>query len=371
MLATSLLRTAAKIICKDFANARLVTLNKPKVLNALDLEMVHGLHEVYISSPAPPSALYILKGAGEKGFCAGGDVVSVTTNKPDGCSRSFFYWEYQVDHHIMHLPSSQVCLWNGFVMGGGVGLSLGSKYRVATEKACFAMPETAIGMIPDVGASWFLPRLQTKGLGLYLGLTGHRVRGSDLVQLGLATHYVSSERLGELEAALCNIADASAVTTVLEQYAVPPSQLPPCSIAASLPFLESTFGIHPSQSISKVVQGTHAAACSDPLAEAAAAVLPSLSPTSLLLTLEVLKRGAAVQTPADAFRMEYCVTQRLCAENDFTEGVRALLIDKDKSPKWRPSSIDEVTAAAVNSYFEPTYDGQPVWDPVKPLPSIA
>ncbi|KAK7198475.1 3-hydroxyisobutyryl-coenzyme A hydrolase [Novymonas esmeraldas] len=361
-------RRAATVLFQDYPHARHVTLNKPKSLNALDYAMTQELHRLYITEPAPASSLYILTGAGEKAFCAGGDVVGVTTDTPRGCGRDFFYLEYQVDHKVRSLPAGQVCLWNGYVLGGGVGVSIGSTYRVASEKACLAMPEVAIGMVPDVGASWFLPRLPVPGLGLYMGLTGHRLHGADLVHLGVATHLVPSAKMAELEHALLAMASASEVEAVLQRYATPPAQLPPCTIASSFPFLAEHFDITAERTVPAILDACRANADRDPLAKAAAAVLPTSSPTSKVLALEMLKRGATFTSPAQAFAMEYCASQRLLAEHEFREGVRALLVDKDKKPKWRPSTVEEVTPEAIDSYFHPTTPDQPAWDPVAPLP---
>ncbi|CAG9580518.1 putative 3-hydroxyisobutyryl-coenzyme A hydrolase [Leishmania major strain Friedlin] len=360
-------RCSASVLYKDYPHARHITLNRPNSLNALDYGMTRELHRLYVTEPAPPPSLYILTGAGTKAFCAGGDVIGLTTNNPPGCGREFFYWEYQVDYKASIIPAGQVCLWDGYVLGGGAGLSIGSAYRVASEKACFAMPEVAIGMFPDVGASWFLPRLSVPGLGLYMGLTGHRLRGADLVHLGLATHFVPSAKMGELEQALVSMSDAGDVEAVLDKYTTPTTQLPPCTIAHSISSLASHFDITADLTISSILDACREHAQTDPLAKAAADLMPSFSPTAMTLALELLKRGAKLSTPVEAFQMEYCVSQRIIAEHDFREGVRALLIDKDKKPKWQPSTVAEVSAEAIDAYFRPTTPDQPVWDPVAPL----
>lgn len=354
------------VLCQDFAHTRLITLNNPKSMNALNYDMVQELHDVYFAKPAPASSLYVIKGAGKKAFCAGGDVIGVTTNNPPGCARNFFYWQYQIDHKVYGIPAGQVALWDGYVLGGGVGVSVGSKYRVATEKACFAMPEAAIGMIPDVGGSWFLPRLSFPGLGLFMGLTGHRFRGADLVHLGFATHFVPSEKIGKLEEELCGLTDAGNVESVLESYAVPYAKLPACTIAPSLPFLRDHFAIDEQQNLPAIMKACRANAERDPLAKAAADVIPGYSPTAMVLALEVLRRGAKLNSLVEAFQLEYCATQRVVAEHDFREGVRALLIDKDKKPKWKPSTFEEVKKESIEAYFRPTNADQMVWDPEKP-----
>jgi 3-hydroxyisobutyryl-CoA hydrolase len=328
--------------------------------------MVQELHGVYFTNPAPASSLYVIKGACKKAFCAGGDVIGVTTNNTPGCSRNFFYWEYQINHKIYEIPAGQVALWDGYVLGGGVGVSVGSKYRVASEKACFAMPEATIGMIPDVGALWFLPRLSFPGLGLFMGLTGYRFRGADLVHLGIATHFVLSEKIDALEEELCALPSATKVEASLEKYAVPHAQLPPCTVAEFLPFLRDHFATNAEQNLPAVMQACRAYAEKNPLAKAAADVIPTYSPTAMVLALEVLYRGSKLHSLVEAFQLEYCATQRVAVEHDFREGVRALLIDKDKQPQWKPATFEEVTQEAIEAYFHPTNPDQMVWDPVKP-----
>lgn len=365
MLRNTFTRFIDKVIVKDFAHVRLITLNNPKALNALEPEMYEELRRLYITDPAPPSSLYILRGAGEKAFCSGGDVVRIALNDPPGCQQRSFYTEYQLDHYIGAGHVKAMALWNGYVMGGGVGLSLPGAYRIATEKACFAMPETAIGLIPDVGASWFLPRLPQPSLGLLLGLTGHRLRGADTVHAGLATHYVLSDRLPQLEAALCAMKDpAHEVGVVLEAFAE--SQLPPFSLEAEMPFVESVFTVSEANTVPRILRCVREEAERSGLAKAVQERVRGFSPTVMCVTLEMLRRGAKLTRPSEAYQMEYCISQRLCAEHDFAEGVRALLVDKDKSPKWQPASVEEVTTEAVAKYFEPTYEGQVTWQPLVP-----
>ncbi|RNC48280.1 enoyl-CoA hydratase/isomerase family protein [Trypanosoma cruzi] len=202
----------------NFPCARLLTLCRPAMLNALSLEMAQHMLWLHLKRPHPSlprSAIYILKGAGNKSFCAGGDVRSIVAH---GTLCSFLRTTYQLNYHILTMPNPQVSLWDGYVMGGGVGVSVHGRYRVASERAVFAMPETAIGLFPDVGASWFLPRLKMKGLGLYLGLTGARLKGADVAHTGLATHYVPSARFCELEERLCHIDDPAKVEACLEEF---------------------------------------------------------------------------------------------------------------------------------------------------------
>ncbi|CAD2215972.1 Enoyl-CoA hydratase/isomerase, putative [Angomonas deanei] len=352
-----------KILCQDFPHARLVTMNKPKTLNALDMDMIEDLLTVYQRKHTDPSAVYILKGAGDKGFCAGGDVVSVTTDKTNTVGRSFFYREYQFNYHLMQMKAAHVSLWNGFVMGGGVGVSLPGRYRVTTERATFAMPETAIGMIPDVGATWFLPRMNSPALGLYLGLTGQRVKGSDLVHAGLGTHYVPSEKLPELEKALCTVEDANKVEEVLDGFA---TSLPPFSLQEHLPFIEQHFTVNEHTTAAQIVEAMKTAGDDNKIAKGALKSMSAFSPTAMELSVELFRRGAKLTDPKDAFHLEYLVDMHLCKPgSDFIEGVRALLVDKDKSPKWNPKTLKEVSPEYIASFFTPVSADQVVWHPTK------
>ncbi|ESL09457.1 enoyl-CoA hydratase [Trypanosoma rangeli SC58] len=212
----------------DFPCARLITLCRPATLNALSFEMAQHmlwLHLKKMHLHFPRRALYILKGEGTKSFCSGGDMRDVVIR---GTLSTFLRMTYRLNYHIFTMPNPQVALWNGYVMGGGVGISVHGRYRVASEHTLFAMPETAIGMFPDVGASWFLPRLKMQGLGLYLGLTGARLKGADVAHTGLATHYVPSASFAQLEERLCHIDDPAKAEACLEEFAV--KDLPPFTL---------------------------------------------------------------------------------------------------------------------------------------------
>lgn len=370
MLRRTCYRLVDSVICQDFPHARLVTLNKPKALNALDLDMALAIHHHLIKAPhTDANALFIMKGAGGKAFCAGGDVVNLTKNNPPGVGRVFFFLECQLVHHLSEKGANTVALWDGYVMGAGSGISVPGKFKVATEKALVATPETGIGMVHE-GGSWYLPRLPTEGLGLYMALTQHRVKGADLLHTGIATHFVASEKLPQLERDLCNISDPATVEEVLASHQ-PRGPLPPCTYSPEeLQFLKETFTLTPDTTMPMIMKKVDAAKATSKLAANAAEVLPKLSPTALVLTLELLKHGATANSCAESLKTDYCMAQRICAEHDFKEGVRALLVDKDKSPRWEKKSLEEVTPDYIAKYFTPTSADQIVWDPAKPLPSL-
>lgn len=349
----------------DFPNARLITLNREKALNALNTEMVDELAAIYKSPHANPHHIVIMKGAGSKAFCAGGDVVSIVKDTPPGTKSEFFYKEYQVNYHIKTMAQKQVSLWDGIVMGGGVGMSIHGAYRVASEKALFAMPETGIGLFPDVGGSWFLPRLPVKGLGLYLALTGRRLKGADLLHGGLATHYVPSANIPALEAQLCNIQHTTQVGDILSHFSAKPSEIPPFSLAKDLQLIERIF--EPYVTVEDMVANLRADG-SD-VAVSLADGLLKCSPTALKVSHELFVRGAKITDPRDIFVMEYFATQRAMQLGDFTAGVTALLIEKTNKPVWSPPTLHEVSKELVNSHFVPATPTTATWSPDIPYAS--
>lgn len=312
-----------KMLFKDFPSARLVVVNREKAMNSMDVDMVNAMWRAYIEQPHPKkdAALLVLRGAGNKSFCAGGDVVSVSKSK--ALAEVFFYKEYQLNYYILTMPNVQVSLWNGYVMGGGVGISVHGRYRVACERTLFAMPETAIGLFPDVGGSWFLPRLKMRGLGLYLGLTGARLKGADVVHAGLATHYVPVAAFDQLEERLCHIDDPAKTESYLEEFAV--KELPPFSLEPHRQTIEKCFALTETTTVEGILDSL--SSDGSEFARTAIETMNKMSPTSLVVSLEMQKRGAKATDPADVFNMDYLGAMRSAVNPDFREGVRALLIE--------------------------------------------
>jgi len=341
-----------------------LVLNRPKVLNSINLPAVRALaeHVRTLAAAKADLAAFVMKGAGGRAFCAGGDVkwvaeATVTGRLPE--ARAFFREEYMLDHALAALNASglpQVSLWDGVVMGGGVGISIHSSYRIATEKSVFAMPETTIGFIPDVGGSHFLPRLPDAvggaALGLYLALTSARLTGSALVHAGIATHFVRSAQLPVLEGrlALCGSpADVEAAVAASTEDPGPNTALPPADVEDIRALFSGA------ESVTAIAEACAAAAArGSAVGSATVASLAKTSPTSQALTLELLRRGGG-SSLKECYAMEHRVAHRLLAlgrEGDFYEGVRALLIAKDNAPAWRPASVREVSPAAVAAMFE-------------------
>jgi enoyl-CoA hydratase/carnithine racemase len=319
--------------------------------------------------------VFVVKGAGGKAFCAGGDVKTVWLELQDLRSRKgapgaaaigtgstglvhsdFFRVEYEMNYLLGTSKVPQVSLWDGIVMGGGVGISALGKYRVATDKTLFAMPETAIGLFPDVGSSFWLPMLEPRGFGLYMGLTGVRLRAADLLHAGIATHFVTSELKEELEASLCAVTDGAQILPVLDSFHSK-SIASLDSSKALLPKyaqrITDTFG--QASGVAHVIEMLQAAASSTNSCEwskETVALLTKMSPTSLHVTFEQLKRGQG-RPLHECLEMEFCMMMRCMAAPDFTEGIRAVLVDKDHNPKWHPAAVSDVSEEACSSFFAP------------------
>ncbi|MFV3131859.1 enoyl-CoA hydratase/isomerase family protein [Niveispirillum sp. KHB5.9] len=335
------------VICTVKGAIGHILLNRPKALNALTLGMVEVIApalDAWATDPAIKAV--VIRGAGDRAFCAGGDVRAVwdaglQKKRGEGSgalASSFFAGEYRLNRQIKNFPKPYVALMDGITMGGGVGLSVHGSHRVVTEKTLLAMPETGIGLFPDVGGTWFLPRMPGR-LGLYLGLTGARVHAADLIHTGIGTHHVASASLDAIEAALAGGQDVDAV---LAAHAVPVGEAP---LAALQPAIDAAFDAPDVEGIvaGLISQGTGWA---DKVAE----TILSMSPTSLKVTFEQLRRGADLDFD-DCMRLEYRMTQAVMDGNDFYEGIRAVLVDKDKNPKWNPAKLADVPAATVATYF--------------------
>lgn len=345
-------------------NTITVTLNRPKALNALDKEMCGGIKDMvngWTSSAGSKKPLaFLLKGAGDKAFCAGGDVKSIWDEiANEGLDKSeigigksgykhsdFFRTEYEMNYALGISDVPQISFWNGFVMGGGVGVSVLGKYRVANEKTMFAMPETAIGLFPDVGSSSWLPQLKPSGFGMYIGLTGQRLFAYDLLTSGIATHYVPAEKTPELEEALNNIKEGDNVEDILVKYTETPDDSKSL-LKQHESAIENCF--HPSKSLAEIKDALKAVSKSGSVsaewAQKTLNTLSKMSPTSILVTYHQLQRGAG-NSLKDCLEMEFRLSQRCMAGPDFTEGIRAVLVDKDHNPQWQQAPDN------VEPYFE-------------------
>ncbi len=333
----------------------LVTLNRPKALNALSRAMCVELLERLVSWEEDPGvAAVVIRGAGERAFCAGGDVVAIYESaRGDGrVAADFFHAEYRMNRALYHFAKPVISLVDGLVMGGGVGISAHGSHWVATERTLFAMPETGIGLFPDVGGSYFLPRLPD-ALGTYLGLTGARIKAADCRFTGIASDYCESGQLDALVEALATADWAddleATATRVLAEAAADPGPAPLAEQAEAIArcFSQDT------------VEGIVAALEAEDTAwaeETRRGLVERCSPTSLKLTLRQLRQGLALDFD-QAMVMEYRLARACVAGHDLAEGIRAAVIDKDRTPKWRPATLDAVTDEMVAAHFSARDDG--------------
>jgi len=337
--------SSKEVILEEVDGAGIITLNRPKALNALSLAMVYEIMPRLMKWDEDSSVKMILiKGIGGKAFCAGGDVRAVADAAKLGEDvTKFFREEYVLSHKIGTLKTPYVVLMDGITMGGGVGLSVHGKYRVATEKTIFAMPETAIGFFPDVGGGYFLPRLEGS-LGLYLALTGKRLRGRDALFAGVATHFVSSELAPELEKTLVsNSNDLEGVLSEFHKKSLNESET--FSLTNVKDKINSIFS---AESVDLIFRRLEEDGSEWSLKQLE--ILKKMSPTSMCVTLEQMKRGGSMSFD-DVFKMEYRMSQKFMKEADFHEGVRAVLLDKDNKPSWSPSSINDIKEEDIQAYF--------------------
>jgi len=326
------------------AKVGLATLNRPKALNSLNLNMARML-DSELRRWRDEGRVAVLAAAGEKAFCAGGDIRAVTETRGSQLQKDFFKEEYYLNHLIGTYTPCFVALIDGIVMGGGVGLSVHGRYRVATEKTLFAMPETAIGLFPDVGGGYFLPRLRKKGFGTFLALTGERLKGEDCLHAGVATHMCKREQLADLRKELMLVESEKDVEDVLRKY--------DSDFKKSDFRLESKLSIVADAFTAETVEDvvTKLDAEGSEWAKQQADKIRQMSPTSLKVTMRQMREGGQMSSLADVLAMEYRLARRCCEDNDFYEGVRAILVDKDSAPKWNPGDLQGVTEEKVDWYF--------------------
>ena len=333
-----------EILFERRGRAAHVVLNRPQALNALTLGMIRALDPALAAWEADPEiAAVVIEGAGERAFCAGGDIRALYDARGGAgtIQQDFFREEYRLNRRIKRCAKPYVALLHGVTMGGGVGLSVHGGFRVATERTLFAMPETGIGMFPDVGGGYFLPRCPGR-LGLYLALTGARLKAADLLHAGIATHHVPAARLAALSTALDEAVEPVAAT--LARFHVDPG---PAPLAAQRSAIDRCFA---ADAVPDVLAAL--AADGSEWAQATAQTIARMSPFALAVSARQVEQGAHLDFEA-CMVMEYRLSQRFMASHDFYEGVRAVLVDKDQRPRWRPERLADVTEAMVEAAFAP------------------
>ncbi|CAA2977161.1 3-hydroxyisobutyryl- hydrolase, mitochondrial [Olea europaea subsp. europaea] len=333
-----------------------ITLNRPKALNAINYDMARRLESgLKVWDGDSEIKMVLIKSSSEKAFCAGGDVKFIQQAGPQE-GRKFFRQEYTLNNLIGSLSVPYVALIDGIVMGGGCGLSVHGNFRVVTEKALFAMPETAIGLFPDVGASHFLNKLPGS-LGTYLGLTGHRLSGRDLFKAGIGTHFVPSDKIKSLEDDIMRLEkpDLLKIDRILQKHQEQWQDefRKEFSLKPHIGRINSIFG--GAKQVEDILAGLEKD--NSEWARKHVELLSKMSPTSLKLTFEQLRRGKTMTLP-ECLKMEYRMSCRVLANTEFYEGVRAMLLDKDNKPRWNPPSLAEVKESDIQAYFEPLASNQ-------------
>lgn len=332
----------AELLCAVQGRAGVITLNRPEVLNSLNLSMLTAMYRQLRDWSANEQVkAVVVRGAGTKAFCAGGDVRPVYDARGnDEFMDRVYRIEYELDEYISRYPKPYVALMSGYTMGGGCGISIHGKYRVVTNTTVIAMPEVAIGLFPDVAGSYFLARCPG-ATGLYLGLTGTRIGGGDALYLGLADHCLKSESFDRLIALLADSGDAK---RALVQLAVPPQE----SRVESL--RQVIDGCFDRDSVANILAALKSQA-GEWAREAERAMLAA-SPTSLEIAFRAIREGRG-KSLRECLVTDFRIAQRLMKQRDYFEGVRALIIDKDRTPRWRPPSLAEVDRQAIDRCFTP------------------
>jgi len=332
-----------------------IRLNRPQAIHALTTDMCSAMIAALVEWRGNSDVKAVMIDHAEgRGFCAGGDVrMLAESGASDGSdARRFFHEEYRLNHLLFTYVTPTVAFMDGITMGGGVGISQPCKYRVATENTRFAMPETAIGLFPDVGGGWYLSRLPGR-VGQFLALTGARLDGAECHYLGLATHYLPQERLEEAKQQIA--ARPERAEGILGAASVTP---PEPKIASNLALINRLFASDRYEEILKALEQDGSA-----WADAERDTLGTKSPQACKVSLRLLADGAKMNDFADEMRQEYAVAARVVQRPDFAEGVRAVLIDKDNSPRWNPALPEGVTDHMIDTIFAPMPPGEE-WSPL-------
>lgn len=322
-----------------------ITLNRPQALHALTTAMCQAMTSALLAWRDDPSVeLVLLDHSGDRGFCAGGDIrMLAESGAGDGkAAREFFFVEYRLNHLLFEYPKPVMTVMDGITMGGGVGLAMPSRYRVATERTTFAMPETGIGLFPDVGGGWFLPRMPGH-IGLWLALTGARIKAADCELVGVATDFVESARIPDLKAAV--LADPAAAETILTELEGDAGRPP---VSQHQDEIDRIFGADSVEAILAALAAADTDWARDQLK-----VLATKSPQTLKVAFRQLKLGGQAKTFADNMAMEYAIGARVVQRPDFIEGVRAVIVDKDNAPRWDPATPEDVTEELLDAIFAP------------------
>ena len=331
-----------------------IRLNRPKAIHALTPEMCRAIIDALVAWAKDDQVVAVMIDHAEgRGFCAGGDIALIASSAKGDCTEAerFFFVEYRMNHMLFGYAKPVVAFMDGIVMGGGVGISLPARYRVATERTTFAMPETGIGLFPDVGGGWYLPRLPGRA-GAWLATTGARIKGADCTAMGIATHYMASDKVDAAKARI--VSDSSRLSAILDETADVP---PPSEWEARRDDIDRLFASNRYEDILAALETD-----GSPWARDQLATLATKSPQTVKVALRQLAEGAAFTDFADNMRNEYRIACNVIRRPDFVEGVRAVIFDKDNAPRWNPATPQDVTHDLVDSLFAPLPPGKE-WTP--------
>ena len=332
-----------------------ISLNRPKAIHALTTAMCAGMTEALAAwaDDAAVQAVMIDHSEG-RGFCAGGDIrMLAESGAKDGRqAREFFHAEYRLNHQLFTYAKPVVAFMDGITMGGGVGISLPSRFRIATENTRFAMPETGIGLFPDVGAGWYLPRLEGR-VGQFLALTGARIDGAECLSLGLATHYLPAEKLDEAKERIAE--RPGRIAGILGDLSI---TAPAARITDNIDKINRLFASDRYEDILEALDKD-----GSDWAMKERDTLGTKSPQTCKVALRQLREGAAMPDFASEMRQEYAIGAHVVGRHDFLEGVRALIIDKDNHPQWDPPTPEGVSDAMIDEIFAPMPKGKE-WTPL-------
>jgi enoyl-CoA hydratase len=343
----------AELIVRIEGRAGRISLNRSRALNALSTGMCQGIIDALLGWRSDPQvAIVLIDHAGDRGFCAGGDIRAAAQSGAGDLTiaRDFFRTEYRMNELMFRYQKPIAVFMDGITMGGGVGISMPGRYRIATERTVWAMPEGDIGFFPDVGEGWYLPRLPGH-VGTWLGLTGARLKAADTMVLGIASHYIESSQLPIVKEGLLGLEDS--IDMILAPFKAVPG---PAPVNAIRDRIEKIYAL---PTVERIVDALGASTAPDARAERDA--LLKKCPMSLKVTLRLLH--GCPRKFLDNMVEEYRIAMHMVQRNDFREGVRAILIDKDNKPVWQPAELTEVTEDMVDAMFDPLPGGEE-WTPI-------
>ncbi|WP_117192245.1 enoyl-CoA hydratase/isomerase family protein [Rhizobium terrae] len=337
-----------EVLLDRVGSAAVIRLNRPKALNSLNLSMVRVMKAAMQHfADDPEISCVILKGEGDRGLCAGGDIRVIHEAGKSGDPEVTRFWreEFPLNYAVSHYAKPYVALMDGIVMGGGVGIASHGKHRIVTERTKLAMPETGIGYVPDVGATWLLPRAPGEA-GTWIGLTGEVIGAADAIHAGLADASVPSERLGPLVEVLGELkggASDEQVRAVIDRFAVLPGE---SQLEAHREIIDRVFRFDTVEEIVRALDRED-----DEFSRRTRDIVIKRSPTSLKLALRMLRLGRESSSLVECLEREFTVGSEILRNHDFYEGVRAAIIDKDRNPKWSPATLEEVGDTDLDRYF--------------------